>query len=149
MKIIVPASVTSLLSKADVAGGASQELISFVEQQYGLKFPDQYRAFLGEYGAALLPGFEIYGLVDMGTNDGPPVWSDIRLLLERAAFRKMPASLVPISDDGGDYKFYVQCGNPEVGSILVYGPGRDGVIVSDSFFDFIQRALTQGLESML
>lgn len=151
MTTSVPASIHVLLSKADPAGGADEELISSVEQQHGLRFPGEYRAFLGEYGAALFSGFEVYGLVESGSDD-PPLWSDVRMLLQNPAFKKMPGGLVPISDDGGDYKFYLKCdheGSSELGSILVYGPGRDGVVVSKSFFEFIERAATQGISSLI
>lgn len=151
MTTSVPASIRSLLSKADLAGGASEEVISSAEQQHGLHFPDEYRAFLRAYGAALLSGFEINGLVK-SCDDGPPLWPDVRTLLQKTTSKKMPKGLVPISDDGGDYRFYLQCEqqqDSELGNVLVYGPGRNGVIVSRSFFEFLENAATNGIGSLI
>ena len=64
----------------------------------------------------------------------------------------MPKGLVPISDDGGDYRFYLQCEqqqDSELGNVLVYGPGRNGVIVSRSFFEFLENAATNGIGSLI
>jgi hypothetical protein len=50
---------------------------------------------------------------------------------------------VPISDDGGDYTFYLDTahlGPERECPVIVLGPGADAVIVADDFLDFVCRA---------
>lgn len=61
----------------EVAGGASDDEIEAAETKLGLAFPKKYRDFLRSYGAVLLPGAEIFGLVDATRND-PSLWTSIR-----------------------------------------------------------------------
>jgi hypothetical protein len=100
MSINVPLSVAMVLSEADCSGAVSEEFISEVERQSGLVFPGEYRAFLSEYGAALLPGFEVHGLVPSTIEGQPPYWTDVRTLLSKLPVDGLSSHLVPISDDG-------------------------------------------------
>ncbi|RRH79731.1 hypothetical protein EH244_31615 [Variovorax beijingensis] len=72
MSINVPPSVAMVLNEADFPGPVSEVFISELERQRGLTFPGEYRAFPMRYGAALLPGFEVYGLVPSAI-EGHPV----------------------------------------------------------------------------
>ena len=49
---------------------------------------------------------------------------------------------IPISDDGGDYTFYLDTGKTDASGespVIVLGPGRDGVMVSPTFVEFVER----------
>jgi hypothetical protein len=148
MTMYVSASVATLLEKADCFGPLTDEFISGVERQHGVTFPSEYRAFLLQYGAALLPGLEVYGLVPTHGDGEPPVWNDLRAGLERR-LDGLPANLVPISDDGCDLRFYLSCDDgPAFGTVLIYGPGADGERVSSGFFEFLTRAASHGISSL-
>jgi len=144
----IPDSVQAVLANADCAGPASEELITGVERRLGLRFPKEYRTFLSRFGAALCNGFEVYGLVDAPDAGEPPIWSDLRGSLRKRVERSLEMSLLPISDDGGDYKFYLTTGAAS-GGVVVYGPGLDGVEVAKNFFDFLTRANEEGISSLV
>jgi hypothetical protein len=58
--------------------------------------------------------------------------------------------LVPISDDGGDFKFHLSsAAGPGLGRVLVYGPGADGKRVSRRFFEFVQRAARGSISELI
>jgi len=150
MSINVPQSVATVLDQADCSGAVSEEFISAVERQYGLAFHSEYRAFLSRYGAALLSGFELHGLLPSAIEGEPPYWTDIRALLGKQSLNGLPSSLVPISDDGGDFKFYLSCAaGPGLGTVLVYGPGADGKPVSHGFFEFVERAARGSISELI
>jgi len=77
MTIDIPESVATVLNQADCSGAVSEEFISEIERQSGMAFPGEYRAYLSSYGAALLPGFELHGLVPSAIEGAPPYWTDI------------------------------------------------------------------------
>ncbi|CAN7391417.1 SMI1/KNR4 family protein [Variovorax sp. LjRoot178] len=104
MSTNLPPSVAAVLDKADCSGAVSEEFISEVERRNELALPDEYRAFLLRYGAALLQGLEVYGLVPSAVEGEPPCWNDVRALLRNSG---LPSHLVPISDDGCDFSFYL------------------------------------------
>lgn len=150
----IPLSIEIILSNADCAGEVSEELISLVEKQHSLHFPPEYRVFLEKYGAAILTDAEIYGIVEKNASpdDEPPIWIDLRGLLKKIDFEKMPHGLVPISDNGGDYTFYLKCaldGDDVAGSVVAYGPGIDGKPIARDFFEFLECATHQGVESLI
>lgn len=150
MTIDIPESVATVLNQADCAGAISEEFISEIERQSGLAFPDEYRAFLSRYGAALLPGFELHGLVPSVIEGELPYWTDIRALLGKQSLNGLPSHLVPISDDGGDFKFYLSCAvEPGHGTVLIYGPGADGKLVSHGFFEFLERAARGSISELI
>jgi hypothetical protein len=152
MDLEIPEHIELAFGEADCAGPASEQLILSVEQSLGVSFPPQYRAFLRRYGAALFTGFEIYGLVDTAGNDEPPIWLDLRSALRTHKLATKAKTLIPISDDGGDYTFYLTTEstfNVPAHSVVMYGPGRDGVQVSSNFFDFVRRTASEGVSSLV
>jgi hypothetical protein len=56
--------------------------------------------------------------------------------------------LLPISDDGGDYKFFLHA-KPGAEGVVIYGPGLDGAEVARDFFDFLLRAAKNGVLSLV
>jgi|SRR5882672_3887126 len=152
MSVEIPKHIEAVLDAAECAGPASEQLISSAEQSLGVAFPPQYRAFLQHYGAALFFGFPLYGLTDRNSTSGPPKWVDLRRVARFKLPEGMPRKLIPISDNGGDYTYYLRTeAREKVGadSAIVYGPGLDGVQVAADFFDFIEKAASQGVESFL
>ncbi len=142
----------SILSKASIAGPATDEMIAAAEQQLAIRFPAPYRKFLNNYGAALGVGFEIAGLYE-SSGDGPPMWEHVVKKSEQ--FRRftkeyLPATLVPISDDGCEVVFYINAKPlPEntACSILAYGPGIDGEVVASSFEEFVVKLANGTIEA--
>lgn len=137
-----------LLEAATIAGPADEEMIHLAEAKLGVEFPRSYREFLSQYGAALCPGFSIAGLFQSHNDVEPPLWPDIvtsTLQMRRASHGMLPQGYIPISDDGGDYTFYLntaQLGPENECPVVVLGPGADAVIVAEDFFAFVDRAFT-------
>ncbi len=135
--------VSRLLETASLAGPASEEAIKCAEDKLGVQFPPSYRQFLASCGAALCRGFEIAGLFPSPNDDGPPLWSDVVTATcqkRRASQGLIPSGYVAVSDDGGDYTFYLDTTHrgPEGGyPVLALGPGVDSVVVARGFFDFV------------
>jgi hypothetical protein len=148
MSTEIPDDVHVVMKRADYAGPASEDLVAAVEGRLGIVFPKQYRAFLRQFGAALCGGFEIYGLVDAPPTGEPPIWSDLRGYLREEVKESLAIGLLPISDDGGDYRFLLRT-DPKAESIVVYGPGLDRVEVTNDFFDFVVRAAREGISSLI
>lgn len=138
--------VIRVLDDGDCAGPASDSLVKSAEDSLRVEFPAEYRNFLRQYGAALLLGVEIYGLAQRADPAEPPIWSDLRTLA-RQSVAGLPADLIPVSDDGGDYRFYLRSGNES--PVLVYGPGLNGIQVASSFSEFVLRAVKSGVSSLL
>lgn len=144
--------IRKLLETATVAGGASEESILEAEAQLGVRFTPSYRQFLSNFGAALCTGFELAGLFGVGNdNDRPPQWSNVVTAtkqLRRASRGLIPNEYIPISDDGGDYTFYLDTSHSDDQGecpVIVLGPGADAVIVADDFFDFVKRSIDGSL----
>jgi len=150
MNAKIPKHIEAALDDAYCAGPAKEELILAIEQSLGVVFPSQYRAFLRRYGAALLRGVELYGITDNPGNvrDKPPQWTDLRML----RYTLPEGKVIPISSNGGDYTYYLTTeakGKVAAASIVVYGPGLDGVQIASDFFDFIEKATSKGTQSFL
>jgi len=144
--------IGKLLATATLPGGVEDEVIRAAEVKLGVQFPPSYRLFLSRYGAALCAGFEIAGLFYAGNDDeGPPLWSDVvaaTLQRRRQSDGLIPDSYVPVSDDGGDYTFYLDTTCSESQGecpVVVLGPGADGVIVAEDFFEFLVRSFEGSL----
>jgi hypothetical protein len=137
--------IADFLGGCATAGPASEEVISSAEERLGVRFPPSYRRFLAQYGAALCSGFEIAGLfIPKDDKDAPPLWSDVVVstLQRRRVARLLPRGHVAISDDGGDYTFYLDTARNGLGEecpVVALGPGVDGVVVAEDFPDFVER----------
>jgi antitoxin YobK len=81
------------------SGPVSESLIAAAEQQLGVQFPPQYRAFLSVFGSGGVDSEDFIGL-------GGPEHLDIAKLVLRLRDRNnpLPARLLPIRGDGfGNY----------------------------------------------
>ena len=138
--------IAKLMEIANLAGPASEEMIKAAEDELGVDFPPSYRDFLGSYGAALCTGFEIGGLFLCRDDNEPPLWTDVVTTTRqkrRISHGLIPNEYIPISDDGGDYTFYLDTTHRRVDGecpVIVLGPGVDDVVVAEDFFDFVIRA---------
>ena len=130
-----------------VAGPVSDAEMTAAEDVLGVVFPTQYRDFLAEFGAVLVKGLEIYGLVDAAKND-PPLWNDVvdvtgqlrdwgQVGTERNCF-------LPISDDGTGVYFYLDTERSDLAEIWAIGPGIKRIVAGDLHqfaMDFTERNL--------
>jgi cell wall assembly regulator SMI1 len=143
--------ITKIMKKANIAGPASEEMIKAAEDELGVRFPPSYRYFLKSYGAALCTGFEIGGLFTSSGDDEPPLWTDVvtaALRKRRISRGSIPNEYIPISDEGGDYTFYLDTTQRRSDGecpVVVLGPGADDVVVAESFFDFVTRTFERGI----
>jgi cell wall assembly regulator SMI1 len=144
--------VKELLLAATVAGGVDEESIRQAEAKLGIRFPPSYRAFVSHFGAALCRGFELAGLFDAGKDDdGPPLWSDVVAATtqrRRISGGLIPNEYVPVSDDGGDYTFFLDMSRANAEGecpVVAIGPGADAVVVAEDFFDFVKRSFEGSL----
>ena len=108
-------------------------------------FPEEYRQFLRLCGAALVPGAQIYGLVEPSRND-PPLWIDVRTVTELLrgwcqAGTEEPGYL-PISDDGMGVYFYLDTTAAPNVEIWGIGPGVR-TRISGGLYEFALK-LTKG-----
>lgn len=139
------------LKLCDVAGPASTEAISAAESALKVQFPGSYRWFLANFGAALCDGFRIAGLFEGDFEEEPPLWTHVvsrTSLLRDAARGNIPCSYVAISDDGGDYTYYLDTSKMSDEAecpVVVLGPGVDDVIVASDFLDFLKRSFDNSL----
>jgi hypothetical protein len=137
--------VKQILAKTVHAGPMGEEAILAAESQLGVRLPPSYRWFLSTYGAAFGNGIDIDGLFLRGDLDECPLWTDIvgfTLRLREVSRGRMPQSLIPISGDGGDYKYYLDTSRARDDGecpIVVLGPGADGVVISEDFLEFVVR----------
>jgi len=143
--------VEKLLIGCTLAGPADEEMIASAERKLGVRFPQSYRAFLAQYGAALCSGFEIAGLFRHAYDDEPPLWDDVvtaTCLLRGKTGDFIPKEYVAISGDGGDFTYYLDTSRMDAASecpVIVLGPGVDGLILASNFIDFVIRACNNRL----
>jgi hypothetical protein len=144
--------IRTLLETSTLAGRVDSVAIQEAEKSLGVQFPPSYRTFISEFGAALCSGFEIAGLFDAkGNDDGPPLWSDVvasTTQRRRVSGGLIPNAYVAISDDGGDYTFYIDTSRPDpLGEcpVIVLGNGADAVVVAGNFFDFLRSSFDGNL----
>ena len=145
--------IKSLLLAYESAGGVSDEAIRDAELRLGVRFPPSYRTFLAEYGNIHGTPFEIAGLSqEIAKDDEPPYWWDVvacNIQLRRVAGELIPKDYVAISDDGGDYKFDLDTNRRDSQGecpVIVLGPGMDGVVVANSFIDFLRRSIERTID---
>ena len=127
------------MSESTIAGPASESMILAAEEKLLLNFPPEYRRFLKMYGAVMGTGFEIAGIF-ADEDPGPPLWRDI--VRETKRFRKSiqgswSDSLLPISDDGVNIKFFIDTKNHENHcEVIAYGPGIELNTIATSLESF-------------
>lgn len=95
--------------------------------------------FLSEYGASYGNGIEIYGLPEA---QEPPEWMNAaEQTLKDRKLTNIPDSYLAISDDGGDFRYYLDTSiiNKQGESPIVkLGPGIEASkVVAESFIEFI------------
>src|SRR5262249_31585226 len=136
-------------------GPVGERDIAAAEQELGVRFPTSYRIFLKHFGAAWLrPPIEVAGLGSFRhTDPAQPLWLnvlDVTASMRRYAYTSsIPRQYIPFSDDGGDYQFYLDTGSIDAcgeSPVVVLGPGRDGVIVSRSFVEFVESVVSGRLD---
>ncbi len=140
------AEMKAALAGAVIAGPAEEATIAQAEQLLGVRFPPSYRSFLSEFGAALCEGFELAGLFVQEDESRPPQWMDVvksTHQLRRGSDDLIPREYIPVSGDGGDYIYYIDTsviGPDGESPVIALGPGVDGVVIAESFSDYVIRA---------
>ncbi|MGA7614911.1 MAG: SMI1/KNR4 family protein [Thermoanaerobaculia bacterium] len=131
----------SAFAECDVAGPATEAMVSDAEHTLGVTFPPTYRAFLRRYGAVQGRGFWIAGLASRSESN-QPYWSDLvtDTLSARASGNGLiPPSYVAIADDGGDYTFFLDTSVVDSRGecpIIAMGPGVDALVIAPDFAEF-------------
>jgi hypothetical protein len=133
------------VAEADIAGA---------EETLGVRSPTSYRVFLKYFGAACLPSsYEIAGLgLGRCTDPTPPLWQhvvDVTAQMRRASRGAIQDEYIRFSSDGGDHAFYLDTANVDADGecpVVVLGPGRDRVIISPSFVEFVEGAVSGRLK---
>lgn len=120
-------------------GPVDENSILKAEEMLNITFPPSYRAFLTEYGASYGNGIEIYGLPEAIE---PPEWVNAaEQTLKDRKLTNIPDSYLAISDDGGDFRYYLDSSifNKQGESPIVkIGPGIEvRKVVAESFLEFI------------
>jgi hypothetical protein len=107
--------------------------IAKAETDLGFRFPEDYRFFLKEFGAALTEGREIYGLFPSNPEE-PPMWQnviDVRQdLMRSGVYVDKPYTYLPISGDGMGVTFYLNRGQEDNGTVHAMGPGVNERVAS-------------------
>jgi antitoxin YobK len=137
--------IENLLTSCTLAGPADEEMIVSAQANLGVQFPQSYKAFLARFGAALCSGFEIAGLFRHTKSDEPPLWSNVVTDTQLRRKAGIPKEFVAISDNGGDFTYYLDTSRFNAASecpVIVLGPGADGPVVADTFVDFVVRAFS-------
>lgn len=136
----------SRLDQSEFAGPASDEMIRAAEARLGLPIPASFRYFLSQYGAALCSGFEIAGIYNSPSEEEPPLWEDFVVAnqqLRRGAGVSLPKEYLYFSDDGQDYKYFLDTTRQSADGdcpVIAIGPGIECAEVAAGFFDFVVRA---------
>ena len=85
-------------------------------------------------------------LVDTGADrtvlDGDTFVVEVTLRLREVSRGAMPPEYIFISDDGGDFKFYIDTSQVDAegeSPVVALGPGAEGIQVADNFNDFLTR----------
>jgi len=90
----------TLCQNGITAGAVAPSKVNHAEKSLGVVFPTEYRAFLQEFGAILVQGIEIYGIIEPNKND-PPMWQEVVDITQRLRNMKQAGTeyhnLVPIS----------------------------------------------------
>ena len=132
-----------VIAAMNTPGGVSAEQVDAAEAELGVAFPAAYRQFLAEHGAAFGDGVELAGLFARDDLHEPPLWTDVvqaTKRVRRISHGALPESLVLISDNGVDVKYYLDAGLGGDGVVVALGPGVDRDVVARSFIEFVVRA---------
>ncbi len=96
-----------------VSGNVPLNLVSEAEKKLGVIFPNQYIEFLKEYGAIMLNGCEIFGIIstDWEKSDETPLFSSVvnetEIYRKKNSFFAENLSYIPISSDGYSKVFFL------------------------------------------
>lgn len=136
--------VRAILESAQTAGPVSEERIREGEESLGIRFPESYRQFLLEYGAAMGPGWELHGIDPTRTSeDEPPTFEDVvkKAVRDRSGYhgRFHPNHLIEIAHDGMELGFYLDLSHESDGDcpVVGLGPGVDLLVAAPTFVDFL------------
>lgn len=132
----------SILASAYTAGGASIEMIESAEKKLNVRFPVAYRNFLERYGAVMGIGCRIAGLFKLDEEE-QPMWESVIVTTQDtrdASQGWLPDTLLPISSDGASLTFYIDANGADECPVIAYGPGVDGLIVAESFEEFVVKS---------
>lgn len=135
-----------IITTFEVAGPVDDKIIDSAELLLKVKFPQEYRDFLRDYGAAMGAGFDIAGLAEEVT-DEPPLWDDVveftRNMRDAVGKVGSYSDLVALSNDGMDITFYLRTDDTHCGEVLALGPGVE-TLVAKSFNEFLNK-LSKGI----
>lgn len=120
----------------------TETIINAAENVLNVKFPEDYRRFLTEYGTVEIGAEEVYGIVKADfVNSGIP--DTIWLTLKKRADSDLRKELVIIYSDGMGNYFAMDFGNQTDGNpkIVSFAPGYSEdeqmyPVMADSFGDF-------------
>lgn len=134
--------------EADFFGPVSDDVIGAAELELGLQFPETYRAFLREFGAAWMIGYDFSGLPDTRNTDNTPRVYDHVVDSTKEDWKGpdwrggVPKSYIHVSEDGGDYRFYIDTAQRDARGecpVVAWGPGADGTVVASDFLEFVRK----------
>ncbi|MFN3688931.1 SMI1/KNR4 family protein [Salinarimonas sp.] len=118
-------------------GPASEESIRSIETQLGIRFPRDYREFLQEFGACILDGLEIYGIIERDMDQ--QLWQNVGQVAQHFYefdLNYKNRALIPITEDGTGCYSCINANKSRETEIVAIGPGVDSVI-SYEFFEFV------------
>ncbi len=129
-------------------GPVSEDAVEEAERELGLRFPRSFHLFLRHFGAALMLRHSFAGLPDTrDTGDEMPLfphvvdnsranWHDSR------GEELAPSHFIYVTSDGGSYRFFLDTSKMDSRNecpVVVWGPGADGIVVADSFLEFLRK----------
>jgi hypothetical protein len=124
-------------SPADLLGPVSDRHIARAERELRVTFPPSFRAFLRQFGAGLVFGYEFLGLAEE-----PGHWLDI-VQMNRMPRPGIPRHFIMFIYVSGNCAFYLDTSRRDaLGECLVviFGPDEEVIPVADSFLDFLHKA---------
>jgi hypothetical protein len=131
-------------------GPIANERVEEAEKALGIRFPESYKEFLRQFGAAWLRApIEIAGLPDKPASGDTPLFSDV-VAVNRG--RRGQSAHVKISDDGSEYSFYLDTSAFDAHGeccVRILGPGRENLEVASSFVEFVEKVARRGVEAVL
>jgi len=142
----IVARMAAILDSDRMAGSVDAARVDATEAALGVRFPHSYRLFLLNFGAGPCRHYEIFG-IDPNPDevDGSSVHIDV-LQMNRdfrgvVADPPLPASFLNISDDGGDFEFFLDTARPTSDRecpVVAIGPSGEANVIADSFVRFLE-----------